>query len=130
MPTINFPTIANNAPVVSRMGSDDTFVELSFRRLGEVVELVATRVKYEGVNGFPLRDELGREVVSEEDAGSVACDLAWVAKEALDETDDYRQPYPLGFEEAVLKELETDTKANRAYMVFAAQQNAAMLAAE
>lgn len=129
MAVINFPTVANHAPVISRMGTDDTFVELSLRRLGEVVELVATMVKYEGA-GFPLRDELGREVVSEEDAGSVAEDLAWVAKEALNETNDYDRPYPLGFEEAVLKELEANPEVSREYMNFAIEHNAALIAAE
>jgi hypothetical protein len=81
MTCITFPTqtVANNAPVISRMGGDDTFVELSYRKLGEVVELVATLVKYEGP-GLPNRVEIGREVVGEDEAPIKAEDLAWVAK--------------------------------------------------
>jgi len=62
MPTITFPTIANHAAVISRIGTDDVFVELSFRRLGAMVELVATRAEYNAFSGKYLRDELGREV--------------------------------------------------------------------
>jgi phosphoribulokinase len=76
--SIIISNIPNNAPVISRIGTDDTFVELSFRRLGAMVELVATRVEYDAFNGKYLRDELGREVV-EEDSENAAVDLEWAA---------------------------------------------------
>src|SRR3954447_17928626 len=100
MASITINTVANHAPVISRLGTDDTFVELSFRRLGELIELVATKVQYNAYTGMYLRDELGREVVAEEDAGSVACDLEWKAADNLDETDDRGVADPCGFEEA------------------------------
>jgi len=47
MPIATFPTVANTAPVISRVGGEDIFAELSFRRLGAgTVELVCTRVEY------------------------------------------------------------------------------------
>jgi hypothetical protein len=87
MASINI-TPANHSPVISCLGTDDTFVELSFRRLGGLIELIATKVQYNAYTGLYLRDELGREVVANEDAGSVACDLEWKAADALDETDE------------------------------------------
>jgi hypothetical protein len=101
--TVNVP---NNAPVISRIGTDDTFVELSFRRLGgALVELVATRVEYNAFTGKYLRDELGREVVEEEDAENAAVDLEWIAQGNLDETGDRGYADPCDFGEAVDREL-------------------------
>src|SRR5690349_9638638 len=108
-PSITIPTVANNAPVVSRLGTDDTFVELSFRRLEAMIELVATRVEYSAYTGKYLRDELGREVVAEEDAVNAACDLEWIAADNLDATDERGYADPMGFGEAV--ELELDSIA-------------------
>jgi hypothetical protein len=81
---ITFPTITNNAPVISRVGGEDLFAELSFRRLGAgTVELVCTRVEYSAYSGRYIRDEIGREVVDEEDAENAAVDLQHAAKAAL-----------------------------------------------
>lgn len=102
---INFPIVANHAPVISRVGTDDVFVELSFRRLGARIELVATRVEYSAYTGKYLRDELGREICDEEDAENVAVDLQHIAKENLIETGDYGMADPCGFGEAVDREL-------------------------
>jgi phosphoribulokinase len=99
-------TTPNHAPVISRRGTDDTFVELSFRRLGELVELVATRVEYNAFTGRYLRDELGREVVEEEDAENAAVDLEYIALQNLDESNDRGYADPCGFGEAVERELE------------------------
>lgn len=107
MTTIQFPVIPNHAPVISRVGTDDIFVELSFRRLGARVELVATRVEYSAFTGRYLRDELGREICDEEDAENVACDLQWIAKANLAESGDYGPADPCGFGEAVERELES-----------------------
>lgn len=106
MTSINISTVANNAPVISRLGTDDTFVELSFRRLGAMVELVATRVEYNAYTGRYLRDELGREVVEEEDAVNAACDLEWIAADNLDATDERGYADPCGFGEAVEREFD------------------------
>jgi hypothetical protein len=107
MSSITFPTVANHAPVISRIGSDDTFVELSFRRLSGLVELVATRVEYSAYTGKYLRDELAREVCDEEDAENVAVDMEWEAKKNLDETNDVGYSDPCGFGEAVEAEFES-----------------------
>ena len=110
MTCITFPTVANHAPVISRRGTDDTFVELSFRRLGDrggMVELVATRVEYNAFTGRYLRDELGREVIEEEDAENAAVDLEYIAIQNLDGTNDRGYADPCGFGEAVEHELET-----------------------
>lgn len=109
MTAIHFPTIVNNAPVISRMGTDDVFVELSFRRLsdkGGWVELVATRVEYNAFSGRYLRDELGREVVEEEDAENAATDLSRIAQNNLYETNDRGTCDPCSFEDAVWHELD------------------------
>ena len=130
MASINI-TPANHSPVISCLGTDDTFVELSFRRLGGLIELIATKVQYNAYTGLYLRDELGREVVANEDAGSVACDLEWKAVDALDETDERGVADPCGFEEAVERELAAATKADRdSYMAAAIAHNAALVAAE
>lgn len=132
MSSITIPTVVNHAPVISRFGSDDVFVELSFRRLGELIELVATKVEYNAYNGRYLRDELGREVIEEEDAGSVACDMEWAAADALEGIDGYADP--VGFETAVELELAATAKADRddrdEYMAYAIAHNCAILAAE
>jgi hypothetical protein len=78
--TVNVP---NYAPVISRIGGEDIFAELSFRRLGGQIELVCTRVEYSAYTGLYDRDELGREVVEEEDAENAAVDLQYAAKAAL-----------------------------------------------
>ncbi len=106
MTAIHFPTVANHAPVISRVGGEDIFAELSFRRLGSgTVELVCTRVEYSAHTGRYLRDEIGREVVEEEDAENAAVDLQYAAKEVLGD-DYYSMPAdPCGFGEAVDREL-------------------------
>jgi hypothetical protein len=109
MASIIVLTVANNAPVISRLGSDDVFVELSFRRLGALVELVATKVEYNAFTGRYLRDEIGRDVVSEEDAVNTACDLEWMAADALEGIDGYADP--MGFGEAVEAELDATAYA-------------------
>ena len=111
--TITFPTLPNTAPVISRVGTDDVFCELSFRRLGARVELVCARVEYSAFTGKYLRDELGREICDEEDAENVAVDLQWIAKGNLEETDEYGPADPCGFGEAVERELAATAKADR-----------------
>ena len=131
MPTITFPTSENTAPVISRIGGDDVFVELSFRRLGELVELVATKVQYNAYTGMYLRDELGCEVIEEEDAENAAVDLEWIAQKNLEETDEYGPADPCGFGQAVERELAATAKADRdTYMAAAIAHNGALLAAE
>jgi|SRR3954447_2737572 hypothetical protein len=98
MTALNISTVINHAPVISRVGGEDVFAELSFRRLGGVIELVCTRVEYSAHTGRYLRDELGREVIEEEDAENAAVDLQYAAKAALG--DEYyslpADPYDFG----------------------------------
>jgi hypothetical protein len=104
-PSLTITTVTNAAPVISRFGDDDTYVELFFHRLGyDVVELVATRVEYTDLTGRYTRTEIGREVVGDEDAVNAACDLEWMAVEFLDGIDGYADP--CGFGEAVERELD------------------------
>jgi hypothetical protein len=126
-PSIIISTVPNNAPVIARLGDGETDVELSFRRLGdETVELVATVVDIAG-----RRSEIGREIVSEEDAGSTATDLEWAAAEALEGEGIDGAAYPCGFETAVYRELAATSKADRdEYMRYAIEHNAALIAAE
>jgi hypothetical protein len=106
MPSITFPVIQNTAPVIARTGTDDTFCELSFRRLGSgTVELVCTRVEYSAFTGEYRRDELAREICDEENAENVAVDMEWDAKKNLDETNDVGYCDPCDFGTAVDREL-------------------------
>src|SRR3954452_17430989 len=107
MTALNISTVINHAPVISRVGGEDVFAELSFRRLGGVIELVCTRVEYSAHTGRYLRDELGREVIEEEDAENAAVDLQWIARDSLDETGDRGYADPCHFGEAVDRELVT-----------------------
>jgi hypothetical protein len=131
MSYIAIPTVNNTAPVISRFGNDDTYVELSFRHVGdETVELVSTKVEHTA-SGLPLRSEIGREIISEEDAGSVACDMEWDASKLLaqDGIDGYSDP--VDFETAVELELAATSKEPRdSYMARAIKHNAALIAAE
>ncbi len=126
-PSIIISTVPNTAPVISRFGDGDTDVELSFRRLGdETVELVATMVDTIG-----RRSEIGREIISEEDAGSTATDLEWAASEALEAEGIDGTSYPCGFEMAVYRELAVSSKTDRdTYMEYAIEHNNALIAAE
>jgi hypothetical protein len=127
---ITIPTVANHAPVISRFGGDDIFIELSFRRLGALVELVATRVEYSAFTGKHLRDEIAREICEEEEAVDVACDLEWAAVDAMaDVPDGYADP--MGFAAATEMELAATAKSDRdEYMAYAIAHNSAMVAAE
>ncbi len=83
------------------------FAELSFRRLGAgTVELVCTRVEYSAYTGRYLRDELGREVVEEEDAENAAVDLQYAAKAALGDGYYSLPADPCDYGTAVDRELE------------------------
>jgi hypothetical protein len=106
MTAITFPTVTNRAPVISRIGTDDVFVELSFRRLGAMVDLVATLVEYNAFSGKYRRNDLAREVCDEEDTENVAIDTEWDSKKNLDETGDVGYADPCGFGEAVEREFE------------------------
>jgi hypothetical protein len=105
--SITVPAAPNHAPVISRVGGEDTFCELSFRRLGGQIELVCTRVEYSAFSGKYIRDKIGRDVVEEEDAENAAVDLQYAAKAALGD-DYYSLPAdPCDFGTAVDRELVT-----------------------
>ena len=85
----------------------------------------------EHISGACFREELSREVVSAEDAENAACDLAWIATDSMKASGlDYGPAFPMGWGEAVEKELEADPAADRAYLVAAIAHNAALIAAE
>ncbi len=108
MSNITFPTIINRAPVISRVGSENHFAELSFLPIGGgLVELVCTRVQYDEFSGKYDRDVIDSVEVEEEDAENVAVDFQYAAKEVLG--DDYYAMLadPCGFGEAVDRELMT-----------------------
>ncbi|GEO42811.1 hypothetical protein SAE02_69590 [Skermanella aerolata] len=56
------------------------FAELSFRRLGPMVEPVCTRVEYNTFSDQYLFGEIGYEVVEEEDEENGAVGLQYAAK--------------------------------------------------
>jgi hypothetical protein len=106
MSIIKFPAATNRYPVISRVGGEDVFAELSFLLNGDgTAELVCTKVQYNAYTGLYLRDELGSIEVEEEDAENAAVDLQYKAQEALGD-EYYALPAdPCGFGEAVEREL-------------------------
>ena len=75
-----------NEPI-STFGSDNTYVALRYRRLGELIELTAELIQYLP-SGRYLTEEVGREVTTdEEDALSHACDLEHAGSWRLRELD-------------------------------------------
>ncbi len=107
MPSITFPPVINRAPVISRVGGENHFAELSFLPIGGgLVELICTRVEYDEFSGKYLRDVIDSAEVEEEDAENVAVDFQYAAKEVLGD-DYYSMPAdPCGFGEAVEREFE------------------------
>lgn len=92
--------------VISTIGTDEVFVELSLRRLGAVIQLTATMIQYNAFSGKYLRDEVGTEIADdEEDAISAADDLEYVAHHVLDGMGCLGYKAPCGFGEAVERTL-------------------------
>jgi hypothetical protein len=130
MPSINISP-APVGDVISTIGTDEVYVELSYRRLGAVIQLTATMVEYNAFNGRYLRDELGVEIADdEEDAIGAAEDLEWLAVQQLDARGPRGYKSPCGFAEAVERLLNTNTEADREYLQTAIAANAALIAAE
>jgi hypothetical protein len=99
--------ITTNTPI-STTGTDHNYVELYMRRLGAVIELRAIAVEYNAFSGRYLRDELGCELVGEEEAIDAAVDLHHLAYLYLDAQGNGRgYSTPSGFGEAVEKALDT-----------------------
>src|SRR5690349_6836567 len=71
---------------ISSLGAENTFVALRYRKLGELVELVAELTIYHPVGGTWDSEEIGREVTPEQDeAYGIACDLEHAAAKRLRE---------------------------------------------
>ena len=106
MTVITFPTPINRAPVISRVGGEDRFAELSFLPVGDgLVKLVCTLVEYDAFSGKYLRDVIDSAEVEEEDAENVAVDFQHAAKEVLGDEYFAMPADPCGFGEAVDREL-------------------------
>jgi hypothetical protein len=87
---------------ISIIGTDDTFVELHVRRLGELLELRAIAIECNAFTGQYLCSEIGVETAEDnDDAINAAEDLQYAANEFLDERHARGYSTPCGFGEAV-----------------------------
>jgi hypothetical protein len=73
---------------ITATGTDSHYVELHLRRLGARVELRAIDIQYFAVTGRYDADELGVEIVDEEEAIDAASDLEALAERHLEATGD------------------------------------------
>jgi hypothetical protein len=79
---------AGDGSAISTIGTDDLFVSLRLRRLGELIELVSELTIYSARMGRYYGEELDREVTDDEDdAINIAIDMQWTARKRLDELD-------------------------------------------
>jgi hypothetical protein len=94
---------AEGSPI-STIGTDNLFVSLRLRRLGELIELVSELTFYSTHTGRYHGEELGREITDDQDdAVNIAIDVQWAARKRLNELDAGEDitVEPQGFGEAV-----------------------------
>jgi hypothetical protein len=90
--------------VVSTIGDETTYVTLTTRRLGAVIELVTGLTIYHGLTGHYEYEELGREIADDEDdAIDAATDLEYAAQDRLRIMDVDFWKEPAGFPEALMR---------------------------
>jgi hypothetical protein len=112
MLTINAMIIQpSTGTVVASIGDENTYVTLTMRQLGSVIELVTGLTIYQGLTGHYEYEETGREIVDDEDeAIEAATDLEWAAQaklKVLDVTDFWKEPG--GFPETLERVFQTST---------------------
>lgn len=73
---------------ITTTGTDSHYVELHMRRLGARIELRAVSIQFFAVTGRYDADELGVEIVDEEEAIDAASDLEALAERYLDASGD------------------------------------------
>jgi hypothetical protein len=97
--------------VVASIGDENTYVTLTMRRLGSVIELVTGLTIYQGLTGHYEYEETGREIADDEDeAIEAATDLEWAAQaklKVLDVTDFWKEPG--GFPETLERVFQAST---------------------
>src|SRR4051794_12045009 len=70
--------------VIASIGDETTYVSMTMRRLGEVIELVTGMTIYHGLSGHYEYEELARELADDQDeAEAIATDLEYSATEKL-----------------------------------------------
>jgi hypothetical protein len=110
MLTINAMIIQpSTGTVVASIGDENTYVTLTMRRLGSVIELVTGLTIYQGLTGLYEYEETGREIADDE-AIEAATDLEWAAQaklKVLDVTDFWKEPG--GFPETLERVFQTST---------------------
>jgi hypothetical protein len=68
------PTIPGDAPAISTLNGENTFIAFRYRRLGELIELISEMSVYVGGRWRP--EVLDRQYTTDEDeAFGIACDL-------------------------------------------------------
>jgi hypothetical protein len=88
---------------VATIGDENTFVTLTMRRLGAVIELVTGLTIYFGLSGHYEYEELAREFADDEDeAVEIATDLEYSAANRLRIMDVDFWKEPTGFPEALI----------------------------
>jgi hypothetical protein len=90
--------------VIATIGDQNTYVTLTMRRLGQVIELVTGLTIYDALSGHYEYEELARELADDEDeAEAIATDLEYGATEKLISMDVDYWKEPAGYPEALIK---------------------------
>src|SRR3954463_10496036 len=85
-----------SSQTVSSIGNENIYVTLTMRYLGTRIELVSELTVYYPLSGRYEVEELGREILDDEDeAIEAATDMEWAAQDKLkvmDVTDFWKEP--------------------------------------
>lgn len=93
--------------VISSIGDENTYVTLTMRRLGQVIELVTGLTVYDALTGHYEYEEIGRELAEDEDeAIDLATDLEYAAQNRLKVMDVDYWKEPKGFPEALIQHFD------------------------
>ena len=119
--------------VIATIGDENTYVTLTVRRLGAVIELVTGLTIYHGLSGHYEYEEMDREIADDEDdAIEAATDMEYAAQDKLRIMDVDFWKEPSSFDAALVKHFDCvrNRTAGFEYLAAATAANAAMIAAE
>jgi hypothetical protein len=127
--TISQPAVGTT---IATIGDQNTYISLTMRRLGNVIELVTGLTIYFGLSGHYEYEEIDREIVDDEDeAVAISVDLEYSATEKLismDVVDYWKEPG--SFDRALELAFRNQVADRDSYMAAAVAHNAALVAAE
>ena len=84
MSYISLATLPPTTEAIARTGTENVFAELHMRRLGERIELRAILIDYSPFSGRYITDEIGLDIVEEEEAIDAATDLEGASRDRLE----------------------------------------------